>query len=54
MYKSYMKNVMYFATEAKLPSCWENIVSCPSFANVIKSDITSFKTHIIVCLLKIE
>ena len=43
MYKSHMKNVMYFATKGKRSlgkHCF-----LPSFANGIKNDITSSETH---------
>ena len=51
MYKSYMKNDLYLAVEAKRMGgqCF-----LPLFANVIKNNITSSVIHIIVCLLKTE
>ena len=50
MYKSHMKNVLYFVASAiRLlgKHCF-----LPLFDNVIKNDRTNSVTHIIVCLLK--
>ena len=50
MYKSYMKNALYLAAEAKQTlgkHCF-----LPLFANVSKNKITSSETHIIICLLE--
>ena len=44
MYKSHMKNVMYLAAEAKLQSLGKHCF-LSSFANEIKNNITSSKTH---------
>ena len=52
MCKSHMKNVLY--ASPRRSGRWKNIVSCPSFANGIKNDITSLEKHIIICLLKTE
>ena len=48
MYKSYIKNALYLAAEAKLSL--GKYCFLPSFSNVIKNKITSSKTQIIVCL----
>ena len=55
MYKSHMKNALYLAASVKLRFA-SAILSLgkhyflPLFANVIKNNITSSETHIIVCL----
>ena len=54
MYKSYMKNALYLAVEAKQILSLGKHCPYPFFANVIKSKITSSIIYIFVCLLKTE